>query len=157
MLDISTKINCKNCNKLIFPHNVERHNKVCHLHPDNRKDCTICGNPIKNFRFTKGTCSHSCSNKKFRTGENHGNWKQDRYQTTCFLHHTKKCVVCDENRIVEVHHLDHDRKNNDPSNLIPLCPTHHQYWHSKYKNLIEKTILDYIEDWKNKQGILSTR
>ena len=108
----------------------------------------VCGNPIKNFKHTKGTCSHGCANKLFRTGENHGNWKQDRYQTTCFAYHKKKCVCCEEDKIVEVHHLDHDKKNNDPSNLIPLCPTHHQYWHSRYKNLIEDMILNYIKQWK---------
>ena len=153
MLNTNTKIKCVHCGKLIFPHSVKRHDPVCHLNPENKKDCLVCGSPIKNFRNTKGTCSHSCSNKLFRTGENHGNWKQDRYQTTCFEYHEKKCVVCGEDKIVVVHHLDHNRKNNDPSNLIPMCPTHHQYWHSRYKNLVEDIVLNYINKWKNKLSL----
>lgn len=148
MLLQSMKIKCRHCEKLIFPHSVERHDKVCHLHPDNIKLCKVCNTPIKNWRESKGTCSHACANKLFRTGENHGNWKPERYQTTCFEHHERKCVVCGEDKVVAVHHMDHNKKNNDPSNLIPMCPTHHQYWHSKYRSLIENKVLSYIESWK---------
>ena len=49
--------------------------------------------------------------------------------------------------MVEVHHLDENHKNNSPSNLIPLCPTHHQYWHSRYKEEIEQIVIDYITEY----------
>lgn len=35
-----------------------------------------------------------------------------------------KCAICGEVR-PQVHHIDHNRQNNDPVNLIPLCPNHH--------------------------------
>lgn len=115
-----------------------------------QKICPVCS---KEFTTTttpskeKTTCSYSCSNTFFRSGPNHGNWSENSYRTTCFTYHKRKCVVCDENQIVEVHHLDENCKNNNPSNLIPLCPTHHQYWHSRYKHLVEKQVLDYIKNW----------
>ena len=88
-------------------------------------------------------CSRSCSNTYFRSGKNNPNWRNSNYRTTCFHYHKKECIVCNEKNIVEVHHYDEDHNNNDPKNLIPLCPTHHQYYHSKYKHLITDKINEY--------------
>ena len=110
------------------------------------KICPVCG---VNFETRKGskdekiTCSYSCSNTHFRSGEKNPNWKDESYRTTCFLFHEKKCVVCGEEKIVTVHHFDENRNNNSPENLIPLCPTHHQYIHSKYKDEIFNIVLEY--------------
>lgn len=116
--------------------------------------CPVCGNKfedLENHPRQKKTCSYACSNTFFRSGEDNPNWKESRYNSTCFLYHGKKCAVCEETKIVEVHHMDEDRSNNKPFNLIPLCPTHHQYWHSRWKSKIEHKVLDYIKDWKLKQ------
>jgi hypothetical protein len=142
--------NCKFCTKSIGLNNLSNHENNCYLNPTNQKLCTVCSKPILNFRISKGTCSKSCANTYFRSGEENGNWRQDRYRTTCFLYHKKECVVCGENKIVTVHHLDEDNKNNDPSNLIPLCPTHHQYWHSRYRHLVQDVVYCYIKEWKEK-------
>jgi hypothetical protein len=153
---ISSRLNqteCKFCGKFFLSSNISKHENMCFLNPENIKLCKVCNSPIKNFKTSKGTCSRSCANKLFRTGENHGNWKQDRYQTTCFAHHDKKCVVCNEDKIVEVHHLDHNKSNNNPENLIPLCPTHHQYWHSRYRVIIEDIVFDYISEWKKNNSV----
>ena len=112
------------------------------------KECPVCKNEFETLsghKREKTTCSHSCSNTFFRSGDNNPNWKEDSYRTTCFLYHKKECVVCGENNIVEVHHLDEDNKNNSPYNLIPLCPTHHQYWHSRYRGEVEPIIINYIK------------
>ena len=79
-------------------------------------------------------------------------WKEETYRSTCFYYHKKRCVVCDEYNIIEVHHLDENHENNSSDNLIPLCPTHHKYWHSRYRHLIEKQVLNYIENWSGMQG-----
>ncbi len=147
MLLQETKIKCVYCTQKIFPHSVTRHESACYLNPKLLRECAVCSKPVKNWK-NGTTCSHSCANKFFRTGENHGRWKPEVYRSTCFLHHKKECVVCGEDKIVEVHHLDHNKENNDPSNLIPLCPTHHQYWHSQYKSLVELIVLEYIKVWK---------
>lgn len=114
------------------------------------KKCPVC---IKEFKIkwkNQMTCSYSCSNTYFRSGENHPKWKDSRYRTTCFLYHKKECIICGENKIVAVHHYDGNNKNNKPDNLIPLCPTHHQYWHSRYRPELINEILKYIDDFKNK-------
>lgn len=116
------------------------------------KICPICGKAfqaLKNHKKEKQTCSYACSNTLFRSGENSGNWSDDAYRSTCFLFHKKECVICKESNIVEVHHHDENHTNNSPENLIPLCPTHHQYYHSRFKNLIINDINEYVQNWKN--------
>ena len=49
-----------------------------------------------------------------------------------------------ENSII----IEFDKKNNEIENLIPLCPTHHQYVHSKYKHLVEPLINSYMEKYQ---------
>lgn len=134
--EISSKVsNCIHCSKECSKQNIRRHQDSCWLNPVIKKLCVVCNSPIKNWK-TNITCSYACSNTHFRTGESNGNWKQDSYRTTCFLYHGKKCILCPEENIVEVHHYDENRNNNSPKNLIPLCPTHHQYLHSKFKHLV---------------------
>lgn len=111
-------------------------------------------------RREKTTCSRSCSNTSFRSGKNNGNWKDIseydsrsktfilKYRRICFENHKHECVICGENKILDVHHLDQNKFNNSPENLVPLCPTHHQYWHSRYKQEIEEKIYNYINEFK---------
>jgi hypothetical protein len=115
------------------------------------KVCPVCKKKFEtklNHRDEKITCSHSCSNSFFRSGINNPNWKNDRYQSTCWEFHEKKCIICGEEKIVAVHHHDENRENNSPENLIPLCPTHHHYVHSKFRNLVIDQIENYIYNFK---------
>lgn len=120
------------------------------------KTCPVCKENFlvsKNTKKKSITCSYACSNKFFRSGENNGNWKEEAYRTTCFLHHDKMCVVCGEKLIVEVHHYDENKQNNSPENLIPLCPTHHQYLHSRHKDLVQHIVDAYrIRFIENNRG-----
>lgn len=134
---------CRFCNKSIGSCNIKHHEKFCYLNPINIKLCPICNKPIKNYR-TSVTCSHSCSNTYFRSGPDNPNWSLNSYVTTCFTYHDKKCVICGEQNIVAVHHFDCDKTNNNPENLVPLCPTHHTYMHSRYRYLIENIVNNYI-------------
>lgn len=112
-----------------------------------KKICPVCESEFqtqKDHPREKTTCSYSCSNTYFRSGLDNPNYKTgNNYRTICFNHHEKKCVVCGEDKIVEVHHLDENHNNNEPENLIPLCPTHHKYWHSRHKHLIEDAVFEY--------------
>lgn len=141
-----TKVNCDFCQKPISKSNIKKHEEYCYLNPKNLRECEVCFNPIKNYK-TSQTCSYSCANTLFRTGPNNGNWNPDRYCSTCFYHHKKECIICGEKNIVEVHHLDENSNNNNPENLIPLCPTHHRYWHSSYQYLIYDQVMKYIKNW----------
>jgi len=39
---------------------------------------------------------------------------------------TEKCVICGFDKIVDIHHIDKNKKNNHSKNLIGLCPNHHR-------------------------------
>jgi len=143
--DIKKVRNIINDNKLDVSHfgfKKIKHDRI-------EKKCPICYKMFKtqNGSKEKTTCSCKCANTYFRSGDNHPNWKENRYTTTCFSKHEKKCVVCEEYKVIDVHHLDGNRENNNVNNLIPLCPTHHRYWHSSYRNEIEDVIYNYISNF----------
>ncbi len=51
------------------------------------------------------------------------------YRELAFRTYEHKCACCDwceDIRILEVHHIDSDRENNDISNLVILCPNCHR-------------------------------
>ena len=91
-------------------------------------------------------CSRACANSvggqaksdKYHTDET------ANYTTVCYRHHDRKCCVCGFDKIVQVHHVDHNHNNNDPKNLVPLCPNHHSMWHSRFRVDIEDKVLEYI-------------
>lgn len=142
-----TKHSCSFCDKKVTKPNLLKHEKVCYLNPANLRKCQVCENPIKDYIGSKGTCSRSCANRFFKLGENNGNFKGDSYQYICFKHHPKKCVVCNEDKIVAVHHYNENHHDNRPENLVPLCPTHHQYMHSRYKEEILDIVNDYVNNF----------
>jgi len=133
------KIKCIYCNKKISLSNIKRHEKSCKFNPDILRLCPVCNEPVR-----KGctTCSRKCRLVYFGAPNKNGNnGKKASYRSICFNHHPYRCIICGENNIVAVHHYDENKDNDDPSNLVPLCPTHHIYIHSKFKYLI----LDIIE------------
>lgn len=131
------------------------------------KTCPICETEFetkKDHKDEKTTCSHSCANTYFRSGENNPNFKDItsfstkakhysiKYRRICFDNHEHKCCVCSEDKMVDVHHFDENKKNNEPSNLIPICATHHNYLHSKYKGLIIDKVIEYRENFIKRVG-----
>lgn len=116
------------------------------------KKCPICGTEFKTKKGhprEKTTCSYGCANTEFRSGPDHPNF--GRYTSICFYYHKKKCLICGEENIVAAHHVDMNTENNDPSNLVPLCPTHHQYYHSRFRFMVEGKINNYLDEWKKKK------
>jgi hypothetical protein len=119
------------------------------------KTCPVCETLFETLNGgneERMTCRHACANTLFRSGKNHPNWKDPSeragtrgYSSICFKQWGKKCWCCDETRIVSVHHLDENHTNNAPMNLIPLCPTHHAYWHSPYRYLVEPMIRERLQ------------
>lgn len=120
--------------------------------PLEEKQCPVCNKmflPTRRAGKDSTTCSYSCANTYFKSGINHPNHKPDSinaHRVIGFHYHDKKCVVCGEDEIVEIHHMDEDHSNNEPSNLVPLCPTHHRYWHSKLRHKIEHQVMQYINN-----------
>lgn len=54
---------------------------------------------------------------------------------------TKKCMIngCNFSITIDLHHINRDKQNNNPSNLIGLCPSHHQLIHRLNYKLIHKS------------------
>jgi hypothetical protein len=149
---IKTFINDNNINTSHFPDNPSNIKRI--LYPTIKKNCPICQTEFETksgHPREKNVCSRSCANTYYRSGNLHPNHKNDSdlngkesYVIICFRHHEKKCVCCEEKNIVEVHHYDGNKKNNIPENLVPLCPTHHRYWHSRFRYLIINKVDEYI-------------
>lgn len=143
---------CLYCGKGVSKNNLRKHETACYLNPLNVTECLNCGNPIKDYKNSKGTCSHSCSNSYFREIRNKPE-KYTNYTTICWHFHKKQCIICSEYKIVAVHHYNEDHNDNRPENLVPLCPTHHQYIHSQYKDEIIDTVDKYVIDFKKQLGV----
>lgn len=100
--------------------------------------CAFCGKEIRrtNSELEKNQsgfyyCSRECGNRhKNMLRKQNGEWNQSlNYRSRAFENLEHKCAVCgwnEDERILEVHHKDEDRTNNDLSNLVILCPTCHR-------------------------------
>jgi hypothetical protein len=117
---------CESCDK---PFNVIEREK---LHPSREKYfCSrVCANSV----------GGKAKAKKYHYDE------VAAYTTVAWRHHERECLVCGERNVVAVHHLNEVHSDNRPENLVPLCPTHHQYMHSKHKSLIESKVNEYVRN-----------
>lgn len=111
------------------------------------KECPVCKKKFMTRPGTakkkeKATCSTACSNTFFNGISRNKNITG--YRAIARRNFQLICCVCEEALIVEIHHYDENKENNSPNNLIPLCPTHHQYYHSRYKHLV----IDKIESFR---------
>ena len=58
---------------------------------------------------------------------------------------TKKCMLCGFDKIVDLHHLDHNKKNNSKENLLGLCPNHHKMIHDmRFTEEIKSQLLERL-------------
>ena len=140
---------------------------ITHFKRKDKKELLIKNCPVCNSKFEikigskkeKITCSIACSNTYFRSGGNNANYKDIseydkrsrtfalKYRKICFDNHEYKCVVCGEDKILDVHHFDENKFNNEPENLIPICATHHNYLHSKYRDEIINKVIEYRDNF----------
>lgn len=107
------------------------------------KQCPVCS---KDFQTQEGhpretfTCSYACSNTYFRSGSNNPNYKDghdSKYRQNAFKAKSKKhqkisCSRCSYDKlsnILQVHHKDRNRSNNELDNLEILCPNCHMEEH----------------------------
>lgn len=49
-----------------------------------------------------------------------------------------ECIVCGRRDVIDIHHIDQNRSNNNPSNLIHLCPSHHALIHRKKAHICKE-------------------
>lgn len=118
-----------------------------------KKLCECCGNEYnwqgrehtKSFKDSK-FCSRSCANNRSVWWKNNAT----HYRTIALNNHEKKCVVCGFDKVVAIHHIDENKKNNDPTNLIPLCPNHHEMVHN---NNWKQEVVPFIIDWQKQRAV----
>lgn len=121
------KKHCPNCGN----HNANRRNgeivncSYCHSEIY-RNQTQIDNNKTGNFY-----CSKECGNRhKNEIREQNGEWtNSSNYRRKAFNLYEHKCLICDWNedeRILEVHHIDECREHNEVENLCILCPICHR-------------------------------
>ena len=118
---------------------------------EHKKNCERCGKEfifvgrVKTKKYEGAKfCSRSCAN-------NRQEWWNDNltnYRTIALKHHAEECIICGFNKIVAIHHIDENKQNNSPRNLVPLCPNHHEMVHSKWRSEIQP----FIEEWQKNLG-----
>lgn len=96
-------------------------------------------------------CSRKCANS---VG---GKAKKEKYGLTGYIsiakqYYEQKCIVCGFDELVDVHHIDENRNNNELKNLVFLCPNHHYLLHRKNSEKVKKAISEFIEN-KWGQGV----
>jgi len=143
---------CVYCGKIISSYGKKIHEIHCPLNPNNIKFCPICDGYIKHYKYNK-TCSHQCANKTFKQSKGHtpNNKKYfDKvdYRKIAKKYHKMECIICEEDLMIDIHHFDRDRDNNNPENLVPICATHHRYiHHNENYYIIKECIDDYIKNF----------
>lgn len=103
--------------------------------------CATCGKNIKRRQseINKSKtgnlfCSHSCSAKMSNISRSENKYN---YRNIAFRELPHKCDICGYDSIkgvLQVHHKDRIRTNNDISNLQILCPTCHSVEHYNKKD-----------------------
>lgn len=105
------------------------------------KTCPVCSNIFfTNEKTDSTTCSYSCANTHFRSGENNPNYTNGTsanripnrlYRDVAYRAYGYICNRCsfDNSLALQVHHKDRNRLNNDLSNLEVLCSNCHSIEH----------------------------
>jgi len=168
---------CEYCKKFFTNqsiHHKEHHEECCYLNPKNIAYCKECGKVIerKVSRHTKSDirkyCSQSCSAKhnnrtgltgglreKIDNGGVHPRFNpngENAHRDICLEHWEHKCVICDWDISVDIHHIDENHDNNDKENLIPLCANHHRMCSMNEHKDEMKVICEELRDemWRTK-------
>jgi predicted nucleic acid-binding Zn ribbon protein len=143
---------CAICGKLIYrrPIEIKRGEVFCSvvcagIACRKEKPCLICGKLIL-AGLNKKTCSRSCANKrregiKYKIGSPRNKVKSQRALKLRLLKERgKKCEKCDYNKyqILEIHHKNRNRKNNELENLELICPNCHAEEHLLEKSWLTK-------------------
>jgi predicted nucleic acid-binding Zn ribbon protein len=134
---------CLICSKPVYrrPAEIERSRVFCSSECFGiacRKEalCIVCGASIL-ARKNRKTCSRACSNTyrtgiRYKIGRPKDNVKDQRAaKLHVFASRGEKCERCGYNKkeVLNVHHKDRNRKNNDLNNLELLCPNCHAEEH----------------------------
>lgn len=114
------QLECEYCGKIIFRHPCE----------------------IQNNQTGKFYCSQECGNR-YKASLMHTQDSKN-YRLKAMKVYPHKCVCCgwdEDERILEVHHINENRENNNIENLVILCPTCHRKITLGYYKLIDNQLV----------------
>ena len=97
----------------------------------------------KKLIHARGFCS-SCYNFVYHKDKSKAYYqrKSNNIDLKTYKKATKSCVLCGFTPIVDIFHLDLNKENNQPENLVGLCPNHHRMAKSiRYSNEIYEEFL----------------
>ncbi len=101
------------------------------------RTCDYCGKDVTMPKSKRKAdtcyCDKSCA-AKAKTGSKSSQWAGglSSYRTNGLRSHGAVCNRCGYDKykqVLQVHHKDHDRSNNETDNLEVLCPTCHSVEH----------------------------
>lgn len=131
----------------------------CHgIYQQKEKPCLICGTLIISS-LNKKTCSRACSNKnragikyKLNFPRKSKVANERGLKLRLIAQRGTKCERCNylKIEILQVHHKDRDRNNNDLENLELICPNCHfeeHYFHKSWMR--ELKTKDIIKQYAN--------
>lgn len=109
--------------------------------------CSVCGKLILSG-LNKKTCSRGCANIqrtgiKYHLGNPRNKVKsQQALKIRLLEKRGKKCERCNYKKyeILQVHHKDKNKNNNNLSNLLLICPNCHYEEHFLEKSWLRKKI-----------------
>jgi len=137
-------INCKNCGKKA-EHHAKQMCITCYKKTAWKPKlikCKRCGRELP--MHAKGLCD-GCYNSVFHIDKvkeqnvrRYHNIEPELYKKI-----TKKCVICEFDKVIDLHHLDNNSQNNFESNLIGLCPNHHKMIHNRFHR---KEVLQILKE-----------
>ena len=145
---------CVICNKPIYkrPFEIQENKErifcsaICYgISCRKEKPCVLCGKPILSG-LNKKTCNRSCANKyragiKYKVNSSRDKVKAQRsIKIKLLTERGKKCERCGYNKydILNVHHKDRNRNNNNLDNLELICPNCHSEEHYSRKSRFKK-------------------
>lgn len=149
-------INCVVCSKPIYrrPVEIQRNegqvfcSMACYGASCRKESpCVICGKPILSG-LNKKTCSRGCANTnrvviKYKLNRPRDKvFSQRALKIRMLNDRDKHCERCGYNKyeVLQVHHKDRDRNNNNVDNLELICPNCHCEEHYLKKSWLKKTV-----------------
>jgi hypothetical protein len=91
-------------------------------------------------------CSRNCANSIGGTTKAN-KYGYKGYRTIAEKYYKQQCAVCGVTDILDVHHIDENRENLHPSNLIFLCPNDHYRYHRNNDETVKKVIEGHGTAW----------
>ena len=126
------EIECTSCKKRLEHHAKQMCFACYKKNPWKPKKgiCKRCKRDI--FIHAKGFCS-GCYNSVYNIDKLRQYYLQKHHNIPISLikEVTNRCAVCGFDKVIALHPLDNNHKNNIRENLVGLCPNHHKMIHHK--------------------------